>query len=380
MTVSADLVIFWAVVLARVLVPLTIPRYPLPGILASLILDAVDQTIFQALSGVTFSGYQGYDKALDIYYLAIAYIATLRNWTNFTAVRISRFLFYYRLVGVAMFEMLQFRWLLLVFPNVFEYFFIFYETYRLRWDPRRLPAKTLVGVAAFIWIVIKLPQEFWIHIAQLDVTDGLKSLLGYSLQTSWTEIIAANAGLFIVAVAALVAVVVLAWRAVKRRLPPADWEVSFGQDAHLERPDEEQLLRTSRVLADHFLDLELFEKTALISLLVIIFAHILPGIRSSEGELALAAAAVIAFNTLLSEWLARRGVTWPHALRQGVVMFAMNLPVFMLISFARYGVFTRAALTNILVFVLLLSLIITLYDRYRPIYLVRFFGYQESGI
>ena len=43
MSVSADLVIFWVVVLARILVPLTIPRYPLPGILAALILDAVDQ-------------------------------------------------------------------------------------------------------------------------------------------------------------------------------------------------------------------------------------------------------------------------------------------------------------------------------------------------
>jgi chromate transport protein ChrA len=56
-------------------------------------------------------------------------------------------------------------------------------------------------------------------------------------------------------------------------------------------------------------------------------------------------------------------------------MFAVNLVVFLTISYARYGFFTAAALTNILVFVLLLSLIITLYDRYRPIYLVRFFGF-----
>lgn len=377
MSVSADLVIFWAVVLARILVPLTIPRYPLPGILAALILDAVDQTIFQALSGVTFEGYQGYDKALDIYYLAIAYIATLRNWTNYAAVRISRFLFYYRLLGVVLFEMLHFRWLLLVFPNVFEYFFIFYEVYRLRWDPRRLSAKTLVGVAAFIWIVIKLPQEYWIHVAQLDVTDGLKQLLGYPLTASWAEIISANAFWFILLTVVLVLVLVFAWRWLRRRLPPADWDLSFEQDAHLDRPDEEQLFRTSRALADRFLDHELFEKTALVSLLVIIFAQILPGIRSSDLELALAITIVIIVNTLLSEWLARRGVTWPKALRQGVIMFAVNLPVFLVVSYVRYGSFTLAALTNIVVFVLLLSLIITLYDRYRPIYLVRFVGQYE---
>lgn len=375
MSVSADLVIFWLVVLARVLVPLTIPRYPLPGILAALILDAVDQTIFQALTGLTFAGYQGYDKALDIYYLTIAYIATLRNWTNYVAVRISRFLFYYRLVGVVLFEILQYRWLLLLFPNVFEYFFIFYEVYRLRWDPKRLSVKALVSVTAFIWIMIKLPQEYWIHVAQLDVTDMLKGVLGYPQTASWGDIISANAGLFFLAAGALVLLVFLMWRSLSRRLPSPAWEVSFEPDAHLDRPEDQRLFRTSRMLADHFLDVELIEKTVLISLLVIIFAHILPGIRSSDLELGLAITVVVLINTLLSEWLARRGVTWPKALRQGIVMFAVNLPVFLAISFLRYGHYTPASLTNIFLFVLLLTLIITLYDRYRPIYLVRFFGY-----
>jgi hypothetical protein len=376
MSVSADLLIFWVVVLSRVLVPLAIPRYPLPGILAALVLDAVDQTIFQALSGVTFAGYQGYDKALDIYYLAIAYVATLRNWTNYAAVRISRFLFYYRLLGVVLFEVFGLRWLLLLFPNVFEYFFIFYEAFRLRWDPQRLSAKSLVGVAAFIWIVIKLPQEYWIHIAQLDVTDGLKQLLGYSLQTPWADIISANVVWFVLVLAGGALLLIAAWRALQRRLPPPDWSVDWSPDAHLVRPTQEQLQRTARMLANRFLDHELFEKTALITLLVIIFAHILPGIRSTDMELALGITVVIIVNTLLSEWLARRGVAWPHALRQGIVMFAVNLPVFLAVSFVRYRAYTPAALTNIVVFVLLLSLIITLYDRYRPIYLVRFFSYE----
>ncbi|MFN2105331.1 MAG: hypothetical protein ACK2UJ_10685 [Candidatus Promineifilaceae bacterium] len=373
MSISVDLIVFWAVVLARVLVPLTIPRYPLPGVLAALILDAVDQTIFQALSGFTFAGYQGYDKALDIYYLAIAYIATLRNWTNYTAVRLGRFLFYYRLLGVLLFEVFQFRWLLLLFPNVFEYFFIFYEVYRLRWNPRRLTASMLLGVTALIWIVIKLPQEYWIHVARLDVTDMLKLGLGYPLTVSWAEILSAQAGLFILTTAGFVLLAVFIWRRLRRELPPADWQVSFEPDAHLDRPPEERILRTSRRLADRFLDQELFEKTALVSLLVIIFAHILPGIRSTDWELALAITIVIIINTLLSEWLARRGVTWPKVLRHGLVMFAVNLSVFLLISYARYRHFTLAALTNALVFVLLLTLIITLYDRYRLIYLVRFY-------
>ena len=37
----ADLVIFWIIVLLRILVPVTIPRFPLPGIIAALLLDAI---------------------------------------------------------------------------------------------------------------------------------------------------------------------------------------------------------------------------------------------------------------------------------------------------------------------------------------------------
>jgi len=370
---SSDLFIFWAIVVLRILVPLTIPRYPLPGIIAALVLDAVDQTLFQAFTSLPLDGYQGYDKALDIYYLTIAYIATLRNWTNHAALRISRFLFYYRLVGVVLFEMTHARWLLLLFPNVFEYFFIFYEIIRLRWDPRRLSAPTLAGAAALIWIVIKLPQEYWIHIAQLDVTDMVKqNLLGYPAAASWGIILRANAGLLLLFLGSVALLVYLLWRLIRPKLPPPDWSITFAPDAHLQRVPVSRLHSAERALASKFFDHELFEKAALISLLVIIFAQILPGIRSSNLELALAIMTITAVNTIVSETLIRRGRTWAHALQQGLVMVAVNLPVFIIISYIRYGTIPLMAMTNILVFTLLLSLIITLYDRYRPIYLVRF--------
>ena len=91
--------------------------------------------------------YQGYDKALDIYYLAIAYLSTMQNWTNLYAFGMSRFLWYYRLVGVLLFEFTQIRAMLLLFPNTFEYFFIAYEAVRTRWtspfekDPFTVPVE-----------------------------------------------------------------------------------------------------------------------------------------------------------------------------------------------------------------------------------------------
>src|SRR6476646_8936592 len=129
--------VFAGVVGARFLVPLLIIRFPLPAIIASLVLDGVDQTIFQTM-GYDPPGYQGYDKAMDVYYLAVAYLATLRNWTSVSAFAVGRFLYFYRLVGVVAFELTDWRPMLLIFPNTFEYFFIAYEVYRLCWNPARV--------------------------------------------------------------------------------------------------------------------------------------------------------------------------------------------------------------------------------------------------
>src|SRR3954454_1966441 len=169
---TGEQMVFLAVIGGRFVLPLLIPRWPLPAILACLVLDAADQSIFQAM-GFDPPGYQSYDKAMDVYYLAVAYLATLRNWASVPAFRVGWFLYFYRLVGVVAFELTHVRALLLVFPNTFEYFFDAYEGIRSRWKPTRWGLRWWIVVAALIWIFIKLPQEWWIHVAQLDFTDFL---------------------------------------------------------------------------------------------------------------------------------------------------------------------------------------------------------------
>src|ERR1700754_3133706 len=198
--------VFVVVVGARFLLPLLIPRYPLPAIIACLILDGVDQTIFQSF-GYDPPNYQGYDKAMDVYYLAIAYLATLRNWTSTPGFVVSRFLYFYRLVGVVAFELSQIRALLLVFPNTFEYFFIAYEGIRTRWTPLRLTMRNWVVVAGLIWVFVKLPQEWWIHVAQLDLTDTLAKY-------AWAPWLLAGL---------ILAVLAVAWFVVLPRAPQPDW-------------------------------------------------------------------------------------------------------------------------------------------------------------
>jgi hypothetical protein len=369
-----DGLIFGAVVASRILVPLAIPHFPLPAMLVALVIDGVDQTIFQTFTSLDLSGYQQYDKALDVYYLSIAYIATLRNWTNLPAFSVSRFLYYYRLVGVVVFELTQIRAVLLIFPNTFEYFFDFYEGVRARWDPRRMSPRLVIGAAAFIWIFIKLPQEWWIHVAQLDMTDFIKeNIFGVDPSASWGEAIAANPLVIVVVVAALALAAVAAWWLVTRRLPPADHPLTFSADAHQPNVDKDRIDATRKRTAQSLVDREVVEKVVLVALVSIIFGRMLPGVDDSPLVIATGVAIVIIVNAAISDYLVRRATSLGYhtTTRQFIGTLAVNLAIVavgQLVLDALHG----PTLEHALIFVLLLSLIVTLYDRYRPIHVTRF--------
>jgi hypothetical protein len=351
---TSNLIVFLLVLASRLLVPLFIPRFPLPAIIAALLLDAVDQTVFQIFTDLNLDNYQGYDKALDVYYLTIAYLSTLRNWTNLTAVSVGRFLLFYRLVGVLLFELFDVRALLLIFPNTFEYFFIAYEAVNLRWDPRRMSRPLVNGMAAFIWIFIKLPQEWWIHIAQLDFTDTVRKY----------------PALLPAIVVALLALAIGAWWAITRKLPPADHRPSLDADDY-ERPDRERTLPARLAEAGRLFDFALLEKVALVALVSVIFAQILPEVSASGLGIAVSVALLIIANTAISEWLVRRGRSWETAIRQFVAMAVVNGGMTLAAWLVLGSDNDDLHLGNTLFFLLLLTLLITLYDRYRPSYVAR---------
>jgi hypothetical protein len=354
-------------------VPLSIPRFPLPGILASLILDAADQTIFQQFPNLDLSNYQGYDKALDIYYLAIAYISTLRNWKNLFAFQVSRFLFYWRLVGVVLFELTQLRVLLLIFPNTFEYFFIFYEAYRLRWDPGKMSKKLVVGAAVFIWLVIKLPQEYWIHIGQIDTTDWIKSsLFGVPVDSSWGEIIRTWPGVFLLAILVIGVILFGVWWLFKNRLPPADRKLAFSADAHQPSFTSEQVRGALAHEARQIVDEAFFEKLILVSLVSLSFAQVLVGVQATDLELVAGVAVIVIVNTVVSHLMARRGFGRAFSLQQFIVLLGVNSLLMLVYSVMRRVLGDLVILTNAIFFVLLFSLLVTLFDRYRQVYLMRF--------
>jgi hypothetical protein len=339
--------VFVAVVGARFLLPLLIPRYPLPAVIGCLVLDGVDQTIFQVF-GYDPPGYQGYDKAMDVYYLAIAYLATLRNWVSLPAYDVGRFLYFYRLVGVVVFELSQVRAMLLVFPNTFEYFFIAYEAWRTRWRTARVTLRHWILAAALIWIFVKLPQEYWLHVAQLDVTDTLRDY-----DWAWPLLI----GLVLLLAAVL-------WFVVRPRLPEPDWSLRLAADPLPEAMDTAAEQAAWRAAHGTVWSWVTFEKVVLLGLISVIYAQTLPGIHASNLELFVAIGTFVVLNAGITLAVARRA----RSIESLGLAFAARLLVNVgIVAVARWVAGADSSPWNTIFFLALISLVTTLHDRWQPV-------------
>lgn len=146
----------------RLTAPVTVLRWPLAGAILAIAADAVDIIIFQ-LTDFPSIGYQRTDKLLDVWYIALFAIAAQRwaplpRWT-------STALFGYRLIGVALYELTGERLFLFFFPNLFEFWSVFYAGVR-----RFRPGYRLTPRRALGWLTLllapKMAQEYALHYAQ----------------------------------------------------------------------------------------------------------------------------------------------------------------------------------------------------------------------
>ncbi|WP_421734974.1 hypothetical protein [Cellulomonas sp.] len=343
---SLDWTVFVLVVGLRLVVPLFIPRFPLPAILAALVIDGVDKSIFAAFTDFPLDNYQSYDKALDIYYLTIAYLSVLRNWRNPFAVGVAAFLWYYRLVGVLLFEVTDARWLLMVFPNTFEYFVIALEVVRTRWDAARLSRAALLWTAGLIWVVIKLPQEWWIHVAQLDFTDEFGELV---TEHPWVWGV----------LAVLAVVLVVVGRRVARRLPPADWPFTLDADVIAVRVGwvPRGPVGVAPTGVGH-----LVEKVALAGLVTMVLFESYPLAEGRLSVVALVVAGTVLVHAALA--LRRRRAALGVEVVVNTVISVVAMLVFAAFATAQPGQPSQVSVGDVLLFAYVVALIVTLYDRY----------------
>jgi hypothetical protein len=155
----------------RILGSLPVLRWPLAGGILAILVDLSDLLLRDTLDLGGIPDYQAFDKWADQVYLGLFLVVALR-WSGIER-GIAVGLYLFRLVGFVAFELTGARELLLVFPNVFEPWFIVVAAihhWRPGFDWRRA---TVAGVLAAL-LAVKEIQEWALHGARLF--DGISSL------------------------------------------------------------------------------------------------------------------------------------------------------------------------------------------------------------
>jgi hypothetical protein len=150
------------VISLRLLVPLTIFRWPLYGGFASNLFDGFDVMMIKFINSGYIIDYARIDKALDWYFLLFMAVVSLRwasieKWTSLG-------LFGWRTVGVILLEITGARWLLVIFPNLFLDFWLA-NALRLKFFPQWTWTIKRMITALLILLIPKLLTEYMLHVA-----------------------------------------------------------------------------------------------------------------------------------------------------------------------------------------------------------------------
>jgi len=164
----------------RIAGSLPVLRWPLAGGILAILVDLSDLLLMNLLDLGGVPDYQRLDKILDLVYMGAFLVVALR-WSGPDR-WVSIALFAYRMVGFAAFELTGERALLLLFPNVFEPWFLLVALLHHRWNPVPWTAWSLGGALAAL-LAVKEVQEWALHWAKLF--DGITALEAIDRAWRW---------------------------------------------------------------------------------------------------------------------------------------------------------------------------------------------------
>lgn len=166
--------VFLVVFVVRLFLPFFIFSFPIVTVLLSYFVDMIDGDLLESFVGLKRKTYQKYDKLLDSWWLS--FIMAYIYFNNIPYYGWFLWLFLYRMFGVLLVMINGSEWLLFVFPNVFETFFVIYlffpQWFGLEVGSLRDPIPLFIIIT-----VITLIREYWLHIANRDIFN-LKKFLG----------------------------------------------------------------------------------------------------------------------------------------------------------------------------------------------------------
>jgi len=157
----------------RIAGSLPVLRWPFVGALIAILVDLSDLLLQDILDLGGLPDYQALDKGIDQVYLA-AFLAVAWRWAG-PARTVAIVLYAFRLVGFVAFELTHERALLLLFPNVFEFWFLLVAAIGAPrvagWSRRHIVAVLAVLTA------LKEFQEWALHGARLFDSIGAVEFL-----------------------------------------------------------------------------------------------------------------------------------------------------------------------------------------------------------
>jgi hypothetical protein len=164
----------WIVILIRLLVPWLALRWQFWGAVIAVLCDVLDVVFVTILGMGDFSNYSAIDKALDWYMFGVFAIVSLR-WEKL-ARNTYLALFGWRTIGVVLFEITQIRWLLLIFPNLVEFWYFAWAV-RNKWMPHFELTKKRLFIILGILLIPKMAQEYFLHYMKAQPWNWLKANL-----------------------------------------------------------------------------------------------------------------------------------------------------------------------------------------------------------
>ena len=146
--------------IVRIVGSIPVLFFPFWGSILAILVDLSDLFLmgFIKLGGV--SNYQKLDKFLDLFYMSLFLIVSLR-WDSREKF-ISIGLFTFRMLGVTLFFIFNIRIILVFFPNVFEFWFVLITGYKY-FNQNKSILPSVIFKILLIAFVLKLSHEIFIH-------------------------------------------------------------------------------------------------------------------------------------------------------------------------------------------------------------------------
>ena len=144
----------------RLLGSLPVLRWPFFGGVFAIAVDQSDLFIMNLVDLGGVRDYQAFDKYLDQAYM-LAFLAVAARWQGPERI-VAVALYCFRLAGFLAFELTQDRDILLLFPNLFEFWFLFVAGRRQFGLEERLKGRGLAVILVLL-AALKVFQEYAIH-------------------------------------------------------------------------------------------------------------------------------------------------------------------------------------------------------------------------